>query len=138
MLIIKTLLIVIEVICSCLLIGVILLQKSKGEGLGLAFGSHMGESLFGARASNVLVKVTLWLGIIFLATTTALAIIYSHSHQRTLMPRGVPGAHNALPLPGPAPAAAPTSLPPQAQPIGPALPPPGAPLSALPIAQPVE
>ena len=66
MLIFKILLITVEIICSFLLIVFILLQKTKGEGLGLAFGAEMGESLFGARASNVLVKATMWLGAIFI------------------------------------------------------------------------
>ena len=37
--IIKILLIVIEVVCSILLIGLILLQRAKGDGMGLAFGA---------------------------------------------------------------------------------------------------
>ena len=40
----------IEAIISVLLIGIILLQKSKDEGLGLAFGAGVGETDFGGRA----------------------------------------------------------------------------------------
>ena len=85
MLILKIVLISIEVICGLLLVVVILLQKSKGEGLGLAFGSEMGEALFGAHAGNVLVKVTIWLGVIFLLNTVILAKIYTHGQSTSLM-----------------------------------------------------
>ncbi|NQT02775.1 MAG: preprotein translocase subunit SecG [Planctomycetes bacterium] len=85
MIILKTVLIVVEILCGLLLIGVILLQKSKGQGLGLAFGAEMGESLFGAQAGNVLVKVTIWVGVIFLLNTTILAKIYTRDQARSLM-----------------------------------------------------
>ena len=55
----------------------ILLQRSKDQGLGLAFGSGMGESLFGAQAVNVLVKITITLAIIFFLNTIILARIFS-------------------------------------------------------------
>ncbi len=121
----KVVLILVEVLCSLLLIGVVLLQKSKGEGLGMAFGAEMGESLFGARAANVLVKITIWLGIIFMLNTVFLARIYSQGQGRSVMervaaPAPVPAAPNAAaptgtapqttlpaPVPAPAPAAAP-------------------------------
>ena len=43
---------------SCfLLIGLILIQRSKNEGMGgLAMGAGMGEALFGSRAGNVLTR----------------------------------------------------------------------------------
>ena len=56
MIILKSLLLIVLVISSIALIGLILLQRSKSEGLGLAFGASTGESLFGARAGNVLSK----------------------------------------------------------------------------------
>lgn len=84
MLAIKILLIMVEVICSLLLVGVILLQKAKGEGLGMAFGAEMGESIFGARASNVLVKITIWIGAIFILNTVILGTLYSHASSRSL------------------------------------------------------
>jgi preprotein translocase subunit SecG len=110
MLILKIFLIIVEVICSLLLIGVILLQRAKGEGLGLAFGAQMGESLFGARASNVLVKVTIWLGVIFLVCTTLLARMYAHGYGSTLMERQAPVQQKAMPVNNPI-APAPASFP---------------------------
>jgi len=68
-------LIFVEVVCSLLLIGVILLQKSKGQGVGLAFGAGMGESLFGAQMGNVLTKTTIILSVIFLVNTTVISLL---------------------------------------------------------------
>lgn len=67
------LLIAIDAIVGLLLIGVILLQRSKDQGLGLAFGAGMGESLFGSQAVNVLIKVTVVLACIFFLDTLILA-----------------------------------------------------------------
>lgn len=73
--VIKVILIVIEVITSILLIGVILLQKSKDEGLGLAFGAGVGETLFGSRAGNVLSKITIGLAVVFLVNTLLIGVL---------------------------------------------------------------
>ena len=81
MIFLKGLFIVIEVICCLLLIGLILLQRSKSEGLGLAFGASTGESLFGARAGNVLSKATVILGITFMASTLILGMLYVHKEK---------------------------------------------------------
>lgn len=82
--IIKTLLVVVEALCCLLLIVLILLQRSKGEGMGLAFGASAGETLFGARAGNVLTKATVVIGIIFLVTTLTLAGLYSAKPKSVL------------------------------------------------------
>lgn len=71
----KVILIVIEVMTSILLIGVILLQKSKDEGLGLAFGAGVGETLFGSRAGNVLTKITIGLAVVFLVNTLLIGVV---------------------------------------------------------------
>ncbi len=71
------LLIVMEVLVSILLIGIILLQKSREQGLGLAFGANVGESLFGSRAGNVLTKGTIILGSIFAANTLLIGVLYA-------------------------------------------------------------
>lgn len=110
MLIFKILLIAVETICSFLIIGVILLQKSKGEGLGMAFGAEMGESIFGARASNVLVKITIWLGTIFILNTVILAMIYTNASPHSILggrPRA-PVEQSAPASPGPSLPAMPT------------------------------
>ena len=77
-------------IVAFLLIGVVLLQRSKDQGLGLAFGSGMGETLFGSQAVNVLVKITIVLSIIFFLNTMILARMFSRRSMR--LEDGAPGA----------------------------------------------
>lgn len=80
----RALFIVVEVLCCLMLIGLVLMQKAKNEGLGLAFGASAGESLFGARAGNVLSKATVILGITFLASTLILGVLFAQ-RDKTLM-----------------------------------------------------
>ncbi|NCC51444.1 MAG: preprotein translocase subunit SecG [Spartobacteria bacterium] len=90
--ILRYILIIVEVLCSLLLIGLVLLQKTKSEGLGLAFGSGMGETLFGSRAGNVLSKATVTLTIVFLLNTILLAVVHSGARSRSLMDQYSGGA----------------------------------------------
>ena len=55
--VISTFLYVAVVLIAVLLIGLVLVQPSKGGGLGSAFGG-IGESVFGAQAMSQLSKVT--------------------------------------------------------------------------------
>lgn len=85
MTILRVLLFSVEAITAVLLIGIILIQKAKGGGLGVAFGAGGSESLFGSRAGNVLTKATVVLAIIFMVNTVALAIMFARSHDASLM-----------------------------------------------------
>jgi preprotein translocase subunit SecG len=85
MAVIRTLLIILEAACSLALIGLILLQKSKSEGLGAAFGGGGNDSLLGARAGNVLTKATVGIGIAFLINTLILGILFAGSAEQSLM-----------------------------------------------------
>ncbi len=113
MLALKILLITVETICSFLLIVMILLQKAKGEGLGLAFGAEMGESIFGARASNVLVKATMWVGAVFILNTVLLATIYSQAPGNSILGgrTRAPIEQPVRPVQAPSPASMPASVP---------------------------
>ncbi|MDA0323413.1 MAG: preprotein translocase subunit SecG [Verrucomicrobia bacterium] len=75
--VLRYLLIFVEVFSSFLLIGAILIQKSKGQGLGMGFGQAMGETFLGAQAGNVLTKSTVTLAIVFFVNTMLLAYLYS-------------------------------------------------------------
>jgi preprotein translocase subunit SecG len=105
---IRTLLIILEAACSLALIGLILLQKSKSEGLGMAFGGGGNDSLFGARAGNVLTKATVGIGIAFLVNTLILGMLFAGSANESLMdsadaPAAVPMAQpSAVPMDQPA------------------------------------
>lgn len=73
-----SILLIVEVLAAFLLIVVILAQKSKDQGLGMAFGSGMGESLFGSRAGNVLTRMTITLSAVFMVTTILLGILFAN------------------------------------------------------------
>ncbi len=86
MMVLRAIMISVEVIISVLLVGIILIQKAKGGGLGLAFGGGGGnDSLFGSRAGNVLTKGTVILAILFMLNTVGLAILSARTHDQTLM-----------------------------------------------------
>lgn len=115
------LLLFVEAICAFLLVAIILMQKPKNEGLGMAFGAEMGENLFGARASNILVKITIWLTVVFLANTTFLTMLYSRRGDSAIMdkyiPAAVPMQQPVMPSPA-APVGAPAA-PIEVQPVAP-------------------
>lgn len=83
--VLRVVLLIVEVLVSLMLAAVILVQQSKSQGLGMAFGGGMGESLFGSRAGNVLTKTTIILGAIFLLNTTVLGILFSHRESRSIV-----------------------------------------------------
>jgi preprotein translocase subunit SecG len=111
--IVHAILVIVEVLVCVLLIGVILLQKSRSHGAGMAFGAGMGESLFGAQAGNVLTRATVILGIVFLVNTVALALLQSKRGVRSVADRvkDVPAAAPSMPQPQAQPAAAPAAAP---------------------------
>lgn len=90
--IIRIILIIVEILCCLMLIGVILLQQSKSQGMGLAFGGGMGETLFGSRAGNVLTKITVILALVFLANTALLGILYTSGDDRSLVEKAAVSA----------------------------------------------
>ena len=57
-----------------MLIGIILLQRSKGQGAGLSFGGGA-EAIFGAQMGNVLTRTTVVLGFLFLALVVCLIVL---------------------------------------------------------------
>ena len=121
---------VVEVAVCLLLALVVMLQKPKEGGLGGVIGGGMAEAAFGADAGNVLIKVTIWLGAIFLINTLVLARLTSTIHTKTLMndvaaPAPIqqqlpdlPAANIPAPASTPAPAApAPAAPAPAAAPV---------------------
>lgn len=67
----------VAVIIAILLICLVLVQPSKGGGLGSAFGGA-GETVFGAQTMSHLSKLTVVLITIFFVVTLALAAISGH------------------------------------------------------------
>ncbi len=137
----KVVMIIIEVLVGFLLVGVILLQRTKSQGLGgMAFGASIGESVFGSRAGNVLTKATIILGCIFLANTLLLALNYTRATPQGVQSKSVmerrgavppPPAAGVIPTQPTAPAVAPAATPAPAAPATPA-PAPATPAPAAP------
>jgi preprotein translocase subunit SecG len=75
--IIDVLLVVFVVACPLMWL-VILMQRSKQEGLGAAFGGGFTDSVWGAQTSNVLVKTTVILASTFFVISIALARLYTY------------------------------------------------------------
>ena len=110
-----SLLLIVEVLAAFLLVVVILAQKSKDQGLGMAFGSGMGESLFGSRAGNVLTRMTVTLAAVFMLTTIVLGILFARGKttgssgsvmdkaDRVPLAPAAPMAASQAPRPQPAP-----------------------------------
>ena len=94
---------VLEVLVCFLLGGVILLQKPKDGGLGVSLGGGMGEALFGAQMGNVLTRVTIILGAVFLLNTLVLSRLTSHSGTSVMegVKTSAPAAEQALPFSAP-------------------------------------
>ncbi len=67
---------------SCLLLLLVtLMQRSKNDGIGATFGSGITESVFGAQTSNVLVKATTWLTVLFFASAVSLAYLFGEQNR---------------------------------------------------------
>ncbi|MFZ4483128.1 MAG: preprotein translocase subunit SecG [Chthoniobacterales bacterium] len=93
-----SILVTFHVLVCALMVGVVLMQRPKNEGLGAAFGGGMTENIFGAQTTHVLQRFTVWLGIVFFALTLILAILYAKRGtgetviQKELLSQPVPAA----------------------------------------------
>lgn len=77
-------LLIVQIILTVFITIVVLLQKSSSIGLGAYSGSN--ESMFGAKGpAGFLAKATLFLGLLFIANTIALA--YIHNKQTSITDR---------------------------------------------------
>ncbi len=115
--ILRSVLLIVEVLAAFLLVVVILAQKSKDQGLGMAFGSGMGESLFGSRAGNVLTRMTITLATVFMLTTIALGVLFARgkSGSGSVMDRAA--SQPMAPAAPMAPAQAPAPMMPSDEPV---------------------
>lgn len=87
-----------QLLVALLLILIILMQRTASEGLGLAFGGGMGESFFGSRAGNVLVKITAYLSVFFICNTLLIAKLQTVQGRSMVRP-GAPVAASAEAIP---------------------------------------
>lgn len=119
---------IIQAVVAAALVGVVLMQRSEGGGLGI--GSSPGGA-FGARgAADFLTRTTKWLAVAFVALSILLAALAARENSAgaitSTLDRSAPGAAapakpDLLAEPAPAEPAAPASQAP-AQPAAPAAP----------------
>ena len=120
-----TVLLVIHVIVTLSLIGVVLVQRSEGGGLGIGGGQGMGSFMTGRGTANLLTRTTAILATIFLALSLILALMTRNSASGVGAIFSAPAASTKAPA---APALPGTAQPPA--PAKPAVPPkPSAPAS---------
>ncbi len=108
----STILLIIHLFVTLALIGVVLIQRSEGGGLGIGSSQGMGSFMSGRGTANLLTRATAVLAVIFMALSLTLA----------LLNRGTSGpTRSILDIPTPATTPAPTK-PPPAAPSGPSAP----------------
>lgn len=118
----ENVILVVHLILAICLIGVVLLQRSEGGGLGMGGGGGAGGVMTGRQAATALGKLTWFFAIAFLTTSITLTIIAAQNSAGSSVLDGLGG------LP-PVEGAGDTALPPidsMLPPIstdGPALPP---------------
>ena len=108
-----TVLLIIHLFVTLALIGVVLIQRSEGGGLGIGSSQGMGSFMSGRGTANLLTRTTAILATVFMVLSLALA----------LMNRGTTGVGGSL-LENPPPASAPAAQAPAppAVPKGPSVP----------------
>jgi preprotein translocase subunit SecG len=109
----STVLLIIHLFVTLALIGVVLIQRSEGGGLGIGSSQGMGSFMSGRGTANLLTRTTAVLAVIFMGLSLTLA----------LLDRGTSAApgRSILDTPAPASTTAP-SPPPPAAPPGPSAP----------------
>ena len=119
----STVLLIVHLFVTLALIGVVLIQRSEGGGLGIGSSQGMGSFMSGRGTANLLTRATAILATIFMALALTLALL-NHGTSGVggsgiLGPlTGPPAPGSALP-PGPGGGPAPLTT----SPMAPALPP---------------
>jgi len=92
-----------HVLVALFLIFLVLMQKSKDQGIGTTFGGGVTESVFGGGATTALVRMTIYCACFLLATTLVLAILHARKTASTgLMQKVIEQSGDAAPVVPPA------------------------------------
>ncbi|MCX7914890.1 MAG: preprotein translocase subunit SecG [Verrucomicrobiae bacterium] len=67
----------IHILVAVFLVFLVLMQKSKDQGIGAAFGGAATEAVFGGGTTTALVRMTIWCACIFLGCSLLLAILHA-------------------------------------------------------------
>ena len=95
-------LLVLHLLVTLTLIGVVLIQRSEGGGLGIGSSQGMGAFMSGRGTANLLTRTTAILAAIFMLLSLSLAVLNRGGAGRTRDILAVPPAnavHNPAPLP---------------------------------------
>ena len=103
---------IIHLFVTLALIGVVLIQRSEGGGLGIGSSQGMGSFMSGRGTANLLTRTTAILAVLFMGLSLTLA----------LLNRGTSAISGRSILDAPAPAATPATPPPPAAPQSPSAP----------------
>ncbi len=125
-----TVLLIIHLFVTLALIGVVLIQRSEGGGLGIGGSQGMGAFMSGRGTANLLTRATAMLATVFMALSLTLALMNRGTsgvggHSILDLGNG-PAAPISAPMPGKAPpvpapgASAPATAPAPAAPAAPA------------------
>jgi preprotein translocase subunit SecG len=108
-----TVLLIIHLFVTLALIGVVLIQRSEGGGLGIGTSQGMGAFMSGRGTANLLTRTTAILATVFMALSLTLALMNRGTGGvgRSLLAEPPPSPSSSLPTPQPAPG--PASSPPQ-------------------------
>ena len=105
----ETVVLVIHLLIAVSLVGVILIQKSEGGGLGIGGGGGMGGMMTARSTANLLTRTTAVLAGCFMFTSITLAIMAGRHNAPASLIDTVPAAEKsaqpAEPAPAPVPAA---------------------------------
>lgn len=85
-------LLTIHVLVCIAMIGVILLQRSEGGGLGLGSGGGVGGLMTGRGAANALTRTTVIFAAIFISTSIALALVAKRGDNTNPLAPANPGS----------------------------------------------
>lgn len=80
-----TIILIIHIVLALAIIGLVLLQRGTGGGLGLGESGGMGSFATPRSAANILTKATTWCAILFFGTSLTLAILASHKSDSSVM-----------------------------------------------------
>jgi len=103
-----TVLLIVHLFVTLALIGVVLIQRSEGGGLGIGTSQGMGSFMSGRGTANLLTRTTGILAAIFMALSLLLALLNRGTsgvgHSILDVPPPPPPAASSTPVPGVAPA----------------------------------
>jgi preprotein translocase subunit SecG len=102
-----TVLLIVHLFVTLALIGVVLIQRSEGGGLGIGTSQGMGSFMSGRGTANLLTRTTGILAAIFMALSLVLALLNRGTsgvgHSILDVPPPPPPAASSTPVPGVAP-----------------------------------